>query len=179
MGFKFVKPPAPPSASDPSTQIIYTDGGYRHHQGVGAWSYVFVDAFNQIIEQGYGGAFDTTNNRMEMFAIREALSVAEIGRPIVLFSDSQYCVRGASEWLPDWMNKGWKTAEGKPVKNQDLWLQIHELMQLHNVAFEHIKGHSGNEYNEYCDVKCNEMMNWLWWRKEQGHEVPVDLEPLK
>ena len=136
---------------------IYTDGGCSGNPGPGGWGVVVI--FNGEARQLSGGEKNTTNNRMELTAAINALSIVKntkefSGIPVTLNIDSQYVKNGITVWIKNWKQKGWKTADKKPVKNQDLWIQLDELNSALNVSRNWVKGHAGIEYNEICDQLC-------------------------
>jgi ribonuclease HI len=102
-----------------------------------------------------GAEAETTNNRMELTAVIRALEALK--RPVrgKLYTDSQYVRKGLLEWLPNWKARGWKTADKKPVKNQDLWQVLDDLARRHEIEWHWVKGHSGNVGNERVDVLAN------------------------
>lgn len=137
--------------------VIYTDGGCSGNPGPGGWAIV-VEADGQTKTLS-GGARSTTNNRMELTAAIMALTVVKnteqfAGRKIFINIDSQYVKNGITSWIKNWKSKGWKTSEKKPVKNQDLWMQLDELNSMLEVEWNWVKGHAGIEYNEICDSLC-------------------------
>ena len=137
--------------------IVYTDGGCSGNPGPGGWGIVVIA--NGEARQLSGGEKITTNNRMELTAAISALSVIQNtpsfnGKKIIVNIDSQYVKNGITVWIKSWKQKGWKTADKKPVKNQDLWQQLDELNSNLNVEWNWVKGHSGIEYNEICDQLC-------------------------
>lgn len=139
--------------------IIYTDGGCHGNPGPGGWGFV-LECDGKRIERR-GGEKHTTNNKMELEAVISALSlVAETpelsGRRIEIHTDSQYVKNGISSWIHSWMKKGWKTAAGKPVKNQEYWKRLKELDDRVNASWNWVKGHAGNELNERCDALVQE-----------------------
>lgn len=139
--------------------IIYTDGGCSGNPGPGGWGVVVIA--NGEARQLSGGEKNTTNNRMELTAAISALSVIKntpefAGRKIKLNIDSQYVKNGISVWIKGWKAKGWKTADKKPVKNQDLWMVLDNLNSSLEVEWIWVKGHAGIEYNEVCDQLCQE-----------------------
>ncbi len=136
---------------------IYTDGGCSGNPGPGGWGVVVI--FNGEARQLSGGEKNTTNNRMELTAAINALSIVKntkefSGIPVTVNIDSQYVKNGITVWIKNWKLKGWKTADKKPVKNQDLWIQLDELNSALNVSWNWVKGHAGIEYNEICDQLC-------------------------
>lgn len=137
--------------------IIYTDGGCSGNPGPGGWGVVVI--FNGEVRQLSGGEKNTTNNRMELTAAINALSIVKNtpdfkNHKITVNIDSQYVKNGITVWIKGWKLKGWKTADKKPVKNQDLWIQLDELNSALNVSWNWVKGHAGIEYNEICDQLC-------------------------
>lgn len=137
--------------------IIYTDGGCSGNPGPGGWGVVVI--FNGEARQLSGGEKNTTNNRMELTAAINALSIVKNtpdfkNHKIKVNIDSQYVKNGITVWIKGWKLKGWKTADKKPVKNQDLWIQLDELNSALNVSWNWVKGHAGIEYNEICDQLC-------------------------
>lgn len=137
--------------------IIYTDGGCSGNPGPGGWGVVVI--FNGEARQLSGGEKNTTNNRMELTAAINALSIVKNtpdfkNHKITVNIDSQYVKNGITVWIKGWKLKGWKTADKKPVKNQDLWIQLDELNSALNVSWNWVKGHTGIEYNEICDQLC-------------------------
>lgn len=137
--------------------IIYTDGGCSGNPGPGGWGVVVI--FNGEARQLSGGEKNTTNNRMELTAAINALSIVKNtpdfkNHKITVNIDSQYVKNGITVWIKGWKLKCWKTADKKPVKNQDLWIQLDELNSALNVSWNWVKGHAGIEYNEICDQLC-------------------------
>ncbi len=129
---------------------IYTDGACRGNPGVGGWGAVLkYGAFEREIS---GGEPSTTNNRMELTAVIEALSLLKEPCHVTLTSDSKYVIDAIEKgWLESWRKKGWKKADGKAVLNVDLWEKIVELLSVHTVDFVWVHGHTGHKYNERCD----------------------------
>ncbi|HKL12249.1 MAG TPA: ribonuclease H, partial [Halanaerobiales bacterium] len=99
---------------------------------------------------------DTTNNRMELRAVIEALQVVKKNKKIILYSDSNYVVKGINEWIKSWKKRGWRTASNKPVKNLDLWKKLDKLFDKKNVKLKKVAAHSGNEFNEKVDKLAKE-----------------------
>ena len=134
--------------------IIYTDGGCSGNPGPGAWA--FVIKTEEGMKHRSGGEMATTNNRMELSAVINAL--AYLGgqsfrndTAVELFTDSQYVKKGITEWIEKWKSAGWKTAAKKPVKNQDLWKRLLALRDRFAVQWNWVPGHSGHQLNELCD----------------------------
>ena len=132
---------------------IYTDGACRGNPGVGGWGAWLL--YKQHEKSLYGAEKETTNNRMELTAVIEALKTLKRPCQIIIYTDSQYVKNGITEWLPNWKNRQWKTASKKPVKNVDLWQQLDQLTQLHQIKWEWVKGHAGNKGNEKADQLAN------------------------
>ena len=132
---------------------IYTDGACRGNPGIGGWGASL--SYNGTHKEIYGGEKETTNNRMEMTAVIEAIKALKQPSDITINSDSKYVLDGINEWLPNWKKRNWKTAAKKPVKNVDLWKQLDALSQLHTIEWVWVKGHSGNPGNERADELAN------------------------
>ena len=128
---------------------IYTEGACAGNPGPGGWG-VYIDNNGEIIELS-GNESETTNNRMELQAIIEALSYFSDISKINLFTDSKYVIDGANSWMVNWKKNGWQTAQKKPVKNKDLWIKLDTLIQTHKLTWNWVKGHDGNFGNERAD----------------------------
>jgi ribonuclease HI len=138
---------------------IYTDGACRGNPGPGGWAALLMMGEH---EREISGAEPmTTNNRMELTAVIKALEALK--RPVraKLHTDSQYVLRGITEWLPAWQARGWRTADKKPVKNQDLWQILAPLAATHQLEWNWVRGHSGVEGNERVDRLANEAIDAL------------------
>lgn len=130
---------------------IYTDGACKGNPGPGGWGAIIVFGKNEKILGG--GDPETTNNRMELTAVIEALSILKGSCDVTLTTDSKYVVDSVTKgWVNSWKNKEWKKADGKPALNVDLWEKLLVLLDKHKVSFEWIKGHDGHPYNERCDT---------------------------
>lgn len=137
--------------------VVYTDGGCHGNPGPGGWGIVVIA--DGVAKQLSGGEKFTTNNKMELTAAIVALSVIKntpsfAGRKVVVNIDSQYVKNGITTWIHSWKKKGWITADKKPVKNQELWIQLDNLNSSMEVTWNWVKGHAGVEYNEICDQLC-------------------------
>ncbi len=132
---------------------IYTDGACRGNPGIGGWGASLN--YNGKRKEIYGGEPETTNNRMEMTAVIEALKALKEPSDLTINSDSKYVLNGINEWLPNWKKRNWKTASRKPVKNVDLWQALDALTQAHTIEWVWVKGHSGNPGNERADELAN------------------------
>lgn len=129
--------------------VIYTDGACSGNPGPGGWGVLL--RYNGHEKEMCGGEKDTTNNRMEMMAVIKALEAVTMRCHVDLFTDSKYVMDGVNEWMEGWKARGWKTAAKKPVKNQDLWMEIDEVVKSHDVTLHWVKGHSGHPDNEKAD----------------------------
>ncbi len=129
---------------------IYTDGGADPNPGPGGWGAVLI-APDGAVKELFGSAPETTNNRMELTAAQEALSSLSDGSRVRVFTDSTYLRNGVTKWLPGWIRKGWKRKGGE-LKNVDLWQSLARLIKIHQVEWQWVKGHAGNEWNERADV---------------------------
>ena len=147
------------SAAVVQTVVIHTDGGCQGNPGPGGWAAVLKCGPHR--RELSGGAPATTNNRMELQAVIEALQALKRPLAVRLFTDSQYVRRGILEWLPQWKARGWKTADRKPVKNQDLWQQLEAAAARHRIDWHWVPGHAGIPGNERCDVLANAAIDGL------------------
>ncbi|MFK7892477.1 MAG: ribonuclease HI [Granulosicoccus sp.] len=132
---------------------IFTDGACRGNPGPGGWGALLRSGKHE--KELWGGESHTTNNRMEMMAVIEALKALKRPSDVVLTTDSQYVRRGVTEWIEGWKRKKWRTAAGKPVKNIELWQSIDELTNKHKIKWQWVKGHSGHPENERADQLAN------------------------
>jgi ribonuclease HI len=132
---------------------IYTDGGCIGNPGAGAWAYV-LEADGVFIREASGYEAETTNNKMELTAVIEALKTAKTlgAKKITLYTDSQYVKNGITTWINKWKINGWRTANKAPVKNKEYWVALDELKNQVDVAFSWVKGHAGIPGNERCDA---------------------------
>lgn len=147
-----------------SALTIYTDGGCIGNPGKGAWAFLIDDGNGR--REGTGGERLTTNNKMELQAVIEALSAVSrepswAGRPIRVHTDSQYVRNGITTWIKSWVANGWKTAAKQPVKNQDLWMELQKWDQRLKPEWTWVKGHAGNPNNERCDALVRQTMDRL------------------
>ena len=135
----------------PSKKVtIYTDGACSGNPGPGGWAAVLI--YGDTQKEISGGAPDTTNNRMELQATIEALKVLKSPCHVTLITDSKYVLQGMTEWIKGWKAKGWKTADKKPVKNVDLRQELEKQTARHHVAWQWVKGHSGDAMNDRVDA---------------------------
>ena len=139
---------------------IYTDGACSGNPGPGGWAAVLI--YGEHKKEISGGCKETTNNIMELTAILEALKALKMECEVELFSDSAYSVNAFNNgWIFNWIKKGWKTADGKEVKNKEIWQEIYALTKKHKVTFNKVKGHSDVELNNRCDELAREEIEKL------------------
>jgi len=129
---------------------IFTDGACSGNPGPGGWGAIL--RFGATERELSGGEKATTNNRMEMTAAIEALRALKKPSSVLLHTDSRYLMDGATQWLKNWKARGWKTADKKPVKNEDLWRALEEALMPHDVKWKWVKGHFGHAENERADA---------------------------
>jgi ribonuclease HI len=134
---------------------IYTDGACKGNPGPGGWGVLLKSGATE--KELFGGERETTNNRMEMTAVIEALKALKRPCHVTLHLDSKYVLQGITEWLPGWKAKGWKTAAKQPVKNVDLWQALDALVHTagHQIEWRWVKGHAGDPGNERADALAN------------------------
>jgi len=132
---------------------IFTDGACKGNPGTGGWGALLVTDGHE--KEIFGGELNTTNNRMELRAVIEALTALTRPCEVVLHTDSQYVQKGISEWIHGWKARGWKTAAKEPVKNDDLWKALDAAQQAHTVQWKWVRGHNGHPGNERADVLAN------------------------
>lgn len=133
---------------------IFTDGGCSGNPGIGGWGALL--RYGKHEKELSGNAPQTTNNQMELTAVIKALSELKEPCEIMLYSDSQYVIKGMTEWLDGWKNKGWKGADKKPIKNVELWQELDILSQKHQITWNWVKGHAGHTENERVDSLCQQ-----------------------
>ena len=142
--------------SKSTIKSFYTDGACIGNPGPGGWGIVTYFTNGSVLELG-DSEIQTTNNRMEMQAVITALRVfaaCEQQEPIIIYTDSQYVIKGITQWIKGWKRKGWQTSQGKAVLNQDLWQKLDQL-NSELINWQYVRGHSGNEGNERCDAIAN------------------------
>jgi ribonuclease HI len=135
------------------TVVVYTDGACKGNPGRGGWGAWMVSGGHE--KEMWGGERLTTNNRMELTAVIQALTVLKKRCSVTVFTDSEYVRKGITEWITGWKKRGWRTADGKPVKNDDLWRELEAQSLRHQVAWRWVKGHSGDPGNERADGLAN------------------------
>ncbi len=151
------------SAAIPDTEgkviQIYTDGACRGNPGPGGWGAILE--YDGREREMFGGERSTTNNRMELTAVIEALSALKRPCRVVLHTDSQYVQKGITEWISGWKARGWRTASKEPVKNVDLWKRLDEVVRSHHIDWVWVRGHSGHDGNERADALANKGVDSL------------------
>jgi ribonuclease HI len=138
---------------------IYTDGACRGNPGVGGWAALLMRGSDE--REIHGAEPYTTNNRMELTAVIRALEALRRPVEVRVYTDSEYVRRGVTEWLASWKARGWRTADKKPVKNQDLWQRLDELIGPHRIEWHWVPGHAGVEGNERVDALANAAIDAL------------------
>ena len=132
---------------------IWTDGACKGNPGPGGWGALLKTGAHE--KELFGGEAQTTNNRMELTAVIEALRALTRACEVTVYTDSQYVMNGISEWMPNWKRRGWLTADRKPVKNVELWRSLDEQVQRHQVQWRWVRGHTGDAGNERADELAN------------------------
>lgn len=135
------------------TVNVYTDGACKGNPGPGGWGVLLQ--WNGHEKELFGGEPQTTNNRMELRAVIEALAALKRDSNARVHTDSKYVHNGITSWIHDWKMRGWKTAARKPVKNVDLWQQLDALAEQHSIQWVWVKGHAGHVGNERADTLAN------------------------
>jgi ribonuclease HI len=132
---------------------IFTDGACKGNPGPGGWGALLIAGEQK--KEIFGGELATTNNRMELKAVIEALSALKRPCEVIVHTDSQYVQKGISEWIHGWKARGWKTAAKAPVKNVDLWQALDAAQARHSIQWRWVKGHAGHDGNERADALAN------------------------
>ena len=164
-------PPAVPvsAASDRALPVtrpavtIYSDGACKGNPGPGGWGAWLKSGTHE--KELWGGEAGTTNNRMELTAVIEALASLKRSCDIVVYTDSAYVKNGITSWIHNWKSRGWRTADGKPVKNDELWKRLDALSALHRIDWRWVKGHAGDQGNERADQLANRGVESLQGRR--------------
>jgi ribonuclease HI len=144
----------PANASQLPFVQIFTDGSCRGNPGPGGWAYILKHPATGTEQEASGGTALTTNNQMELQGVISGLRSLKRRSEVEVVTDSVYVAKGCLEWMPKWKANNWRRRESgkwKPVKNEELWKQLDELLQGHTVRFTMVKGHSGHPENERCD----------------------------
>jgi len=143
-------------AQDPRPKVhLFTDGACSGNPGPGGWAFILRHPASGAEKESSGGEPTTTNNRMELMAVIAGLTSLTRPSEVDLYSDSQYVLKGLREWLSAWKARGWRTADKKPVKNQDLWERLDAAAARHQIDWKWVKGHSGDPGNENADRLAN------------------------
>jgi ribonuclease HI len=138
---------------------IYTDGACRGNPGPGGWAALLIAGAKR--KELSGAEAETTNNRMELMAAISGLGALKRRCSVKLYTDSKYVLQGLTEWLPQWKARGWRTAAREPVKNKDLWEKLDAAAAAQDIEWHWVKGHSGDEGNEYVDALANRAIDRL------------------
>jgi ribonuclease HI len=146
-----------PAATDGTIRrplvVIYTDGACKGNPGRGGWGAWLQTGAHE--KELFGGEALTTNNRMELMAVIQALASLKRTCDVIVNTDSEYVRKGITEWIHNWKLRGWKTADKKPVKNAELWARLDALRELHQVEWRWVRGHAGDPGNERADALAN------------------------
>lgn len=143
---------------------LFTDGACKGNPGPGGWG-VWL-RYGQHEKELFGGELETTNNRMELQAAIEGLKALKRSCEVSLTTDSEYLRKGVLEWMANWQRNGWRTADKKPVKNQDLWQALAEEMGRHQIEWHWVKGHQGHPGNERADALANRGVEQILQQRE-------------
>ncbi len=141
--------------TEPPEVVLFTDGACSGNPGPGGWAYILRHPKSGKEKEAFGAEKETTNNRMELTAVIRGLEALTRPTTVEVVTDSIYVSKGSSEWLPKWRVSGWRRREGrtwKPLKNEDLWRALDQLLARHRVCFTHVRGHRGHPENERCDT---------------------------
>lgn len=138
-----------PNSSKSDMVELFTDGACSGNPGPGGWGALL--RYKGTEKELSGAELDTTNNRMELMAAIEGLRAIKRTCPVTIYTDSKYVLQGVTEWMDGWKSRGWKTADKKPVKNQDLWMELDTQVARHNIKWIWVKGHAGHVENERVD----------------------------
>jgi ribonuclease HI len=141
------------SADAAQPVVVYTDGACKGNPGRGGWGVWMRSGVHE--KELWGGEALTTNNRMELTAVIQALTALKRQSRVVIYTDSEYVRNGITSWIHNWKARGWKTADRKPVKNIDLWQRLDELRATHTVDWRWVRGHAGDPGNERADALAN------------------------
>jgi len=141
------------------TVNIYTDGACRGNPGVGGWG-VLIE-YGDVRKEYFGGELNTTNNQMELKAAIEGLKALKEPCIVSLTTDSKYVMQGITSWIDNWKKNNWKNSSKKDVKNKELWVELDKYVEIHDVKWLWVKGHSGHEQNEIADQLANKGIDTL------------------
>lgn len=142
-----------PAQPDSDTVVVYTDGACKGNPGPGGWGAWLRSGAHE--KELWGGEPRTTNNRMELTAVIEALGSLKRRCTVDIYTDSEYVRNGITTWIHNWKRRGWRTASNEPVKNAELWRRLDDLAQQHQVRWHWVKGHAGDPGNERADALAN------------------------
>ena len=142
-----------PAAATEKAVEIWTDGACKGNPGPGGWGALLRYGGHE--KELFGGQRETTNNRMELMAVIEALASLKQRCRVIVHTDSQYVKNGIQEWMPNWIRRGWRTADNKPVKNIELWQRLAAEAARHDVEWRWVRGHAGDPGNERADELAN------------------------
>ena len=146
---------------DKAEVIIYTDGACSGNPGSGGWAAIIFNKSSGQKSKKTGGEIKTTNNRMELIAIIQALESIPKERSLQIFTDSKYVINGIELWIKKWKTNDWIGSNKKKVKNKDLWMKLDTLSSQFQITWNWVKGHSGNKYNEEVDRLARDQINLL------------------
>src|SRR5262245_39567999 len=152
--------------STAKTVEIWTDGACKGNPGPGGWGALL--RYGSHEKELFGGARETTNNRMELTAVIEALASLKERCQVILHTDSQYVKNGIQEWMTSWVRRGWRTADNKPVKNVDLWQRLAAEALRHDIEWRWVRGHAGDPGNERADELANRGVETARTRRPTG-----------
>jgi ribonuclease HI len=167
--------PSRAAAAAAATTEVYTDGGARPNPGPGGWAAVVLRAGAEPVELS-GGEARTSNNRMVLTAALHALEALPPGEPVRFHVDSQYLRQGITQWLPAWVRRGWKKADGKPVENEDLWRRLWALSSGRDLEWLWVRGHAGDRWNEHADRLAAAEIRRLHGERGGDGEAAADWE---
>jgi len=136
---------------------LYTDGACRGNPGPGGWGALLTTDGRE--RELYGYEPETTNNRMELMAVIQALEALTRPCDVRVVTDSQYVMKGVTEWMAAWKRRGWRTADRNPVRNLDLWQRLDQALARHAIDWEWVRGHTGRSGNERADALANRAIN--------------------
>jgi ribonuclease HI len=140
------------TATEKPVVELFTDGSCLGNPGPGGWAYILRHPATRKSKEASGGEANTTNNRMELMSVLQALEALHVPTVVNLCSDSKYLLDGLRSWLPKWKLNGWRTSAKQPVKNDDLWRRLDKQIAIHELRFNWTKGHAGHAENERCDL---------------------------
>ena len=141
------------------TVNIYTDGACKGNPGIGGWG-VLIE-YGDTRKEYFGGELNTTNNQMELTAAIEGLKALKEPCIVYLTTDSKYVMQGITSWIDNWKKNNWKSSSNKDIKNKALWVELDKYVEMHNVKWSWVKGHSGHKQNEIADQLANKGIDTL------------------